>query len=463
LNIGTSIVCLTAAAALAADAAAGHQPQGQLAAPDVVLQPAPLPVSREYFGLHISKLVQPHHSGKRSYWPDLDIGSWRLWGANVTWREIEPARNQFQFERLDSLLRIAEGKGVEPVLTLGMTPTWAAARPSEACSFGPPGCASEPAQLEDWDRYVTEVVRRYKGRIKGYEVWNEPAFTEDVESNSARVHFSGSARAMVDMARAAYVAIKREDPAALVLSPAVVSNPARFQTFLRAGGVGTFDVVAYHFYAAPPERMIEIASALRKILADYGVEKMPIWNTEAGYYFERPEFGVTPDPIRNSAQDVLPERLGAAYVLRSLTLGAALDLRRFHWYDWDDEQPPWELPMGLASDSGRRLNAAGRAYGRAVQWLRGSVIEKCEGRKGALWECRLRQGPYRSILVWSAGPVLRWNPPKVAFAGELDDSVCFSALGTAQSISVGPMPWLIILDEGGSMRPSPKCQREAGR
>jgi hypothetical protein len=170
-----------------------------------------------------------------------------------------------------------------------------------------------------------------------------------------------------------------------------------------------------------------------------------------------------PGVVRNLAEDVLPERLAAAYVLRALTLGAALDMQRFHWYDWDSEALPWELPMGLGSDDGQRLSPPGRAYGRAVHWLRGRVIEQCQDHKGGLWECRLRQGSLRSMLVWSAGPVQRWHPPKTAFAGELDDKVCFRAVAAADSIEVGPMPWLVLLDEGGAAMPSPACAAEIGR
>jgi len=128
LNIASAIVCLSVSAALAADMA---KPLGldRSATPEWVLRPAARPVSREYFGLHMSKLLQPHHSGKTSSWPDLDIGSWRLWGAYVVWRNIQPQPDEFHFDWLDTYVRMAAAKHVEVVLTLGMTPTWAAARP----------------------------------------------------------------------------------------------------------------------------------------------------------------------------------------------------------------------------------------------------------------------------------------------------------------------------------------------
>lgn len=463
LNVATSVVCLAAPAALAADVA-NDRAGGPASTPDVLLRPGPDPIAREYFGLHMSKLLQPHRSGKTSIWPDLEIGSWRLWGAYVAWRDIQPQRDEFRFERLDAYVRMAENKGVELVLTFGYTPPWAAARPDEACIWGPPGCASEPAHLADWERYVTAVARRYKGRIKAYEIWNEPVFAEDGEpKRGTKAFFSGSARVMVDMARAAYAAIKREDSDALVLSPAMVSRPARFETFLRAGGAGTFDIVAYHFYGTPPERMVDDAGALRQVLVAFGIEKLPIWNTEMGYYFERPRIGLLPVDSRSSITSILPERLGAAYVLRALTLGAALGMKRFHWYDWDSEKPPSELPMGLASDDGQQLNPAGRAYGRAVKWLRGRVIEQCQGRRGGLWECQLRRGAQHSMLVWSAGPVMKWNPPKAAFVGELGDKGCFSALGASDSIAIGPMPWLVLLAEGGEVLPTPACEPKDAR
>ncbi|MBS0446512.1 MAG: endo-1,4-beta-xylanase [Proteobacteria bacterium] len=458
---GLAVIAL--AAAVGVPAAAADRPIIETSGTSVTLRPGGGPVPRQYFGLHISKLLQPHKSGRQSLWPDLDFGSWRLWGAYVAWRDLEPQRGEFRFTRLDTYVRLAQTKNVELILTFGYTPTWASARPGEPCVFGTRGCAAEPADLDDWRDFVSTVAKRYKGQIRAYELWNEPQFDEDGEHRQPdQTYYSGSAASMVAMGRVAYRAIKDADPAAIVLSPAVVSSARRLDTFLRLGGTGTFDVVAYHFYGAPPERMVDDTSALKRVLARYGLDRLDIWNTEMGYYFERPRLGIAPTDRRQLFSDVIPERLAAAYVVRALTLGAALGLKRFEWYDWDSETPPSELPMGLASDDGSKPNAAGRAYARAIQWLRGWTIDNCTGQKAGLWSCLLHQDGPVEYLVWSAGSNEGWRVPAPGgYAMPLEDGACFRKVAAGAGVDVGPMPWVVLMAEAPPPAAEPLCD-EAG-
>ena len=76
-------------------------------------------VPPEYFGLHI------HHLGKGTNWPEPGPGSLRAWDARVTWADVQPSRDQFDFSRLDLYVQTARQKGVPVLLPLAHSPRWA--------------------------------------------------------------------------------------------------------------------------------------------------------------------------------------------------------------------------------------------------------------------------------------------------------------------------------------------------
>src|SRR5450432_137777 len=103
-----------------------------------------------YFGLHI-------HDPLKTSWPDVQFGTLRLWDTNTRWRELEPSPGHFDFSRLDALVDVAQRHGVQPILGLGLPPTWASQRPGEAPKWRP-GSAAPPSDMQQWREYVRAVV-----------------------------------------------------------------------------------------------------------------------------------------------------------------------------------------------------------------------------------------------------------------------------------------------------------------
>ena len=114
-----------------------------------------------------------HGTDRLTPWPSVPIPEWRLWDAKVTWPDLEPGKGQRHFDDLDKSLALAEAHHANVLMTLGLTPRWASARPQEASGYSP-GYAAEPKDIEDWRSLVRTVATRYKGRIHAYEIWNEP-------------------------------------------------------------------------------------------------------------------------------------------------------------------------------------------------------------------------------------------------------------------------------------------------
>ena len=98
-----------------------------------------------------------------------------------------------------------------PILLPLANTGWASARPTEASAYKP-GNASEPVNMEDWRRYVRKVGERYKGRIRHYEIWNEPNLPP---------RFTGSISKVVELTCDAYKILKSIDPQIQVVSPAL--------------------------------------------------------------------------------------------------------------------------------------------------------------------------------------------------------------------------------------------------
>lgn len=164
--------------------------------------PASIPL--QYFGLHI------HRADAGTAWPNVPFGSWRLWDAYVGWAQLEPERDKWNFSKLDHYVGMAKLTNVELLLPLAVTPNWAWARPLEASAYRP-GNSAEPANIEDWRNYVTTLGRRYKGKIRQYEIWNEP---------SDRSHFTGDIDKLVQLTCEANRILKAIDPSIIVVSPA---------------------------------------------------------------------------------------------------------------------------------------------------------------------------------------------------------------------------------------------------
>ncbi|MEF8728836.1 MAG: endo-1,4-beta-xylanase [Accumulibacter sp.] len=362
--------------------------------------------------------------------------------------DIEPAKGAWQFQRLDRAVALAQQNGVDLLYTFGFTPRWASARPNEPCAWGNStfGCSAEPRDLADWENYVRTVVRRYKGRIRHYEIWNEPAFTEieeTIQKNGIAKFFSGSAIRLAEMGKIAYRVVKEEDPRATVVSPSAVTGELgirRLEAYLAAGGAKTFDVVGFHFYTTPPEELISIHRSLRTMLKKCGHANTPIWNTEMGYVFERPALGIKPVDTVKSIEDILPARLGAAYVARALLLSAAVGMKRVYWFDWETEKPPL-LPMGLADEDGQKSNAAGVAYAQILRWLVGTTALSCESQK-EVWSCTLQRDNRQAWIVWQQDSKSavelhnRWNATAME---TLSGSASRLESGTAIEVDYSPI------------------------
>ncbi|MGI8687794.1 MAG: beta-galactosidase, partial [Thermomicrobiales bacterium] len=131
-----------AAAGLGLAARLGVAPIHVGAADAMLPSPPTAVIPPSLFGMHV------HRATTGTHWPRVPFKTWHFWDANVMWSDLEPQRGVYQWSELDALVALAQQHGVEPVLVLGLTPTWASARPEQVSDYGPGTSPAEPADIQ---------------------------------------------------------------------------------------------------------------------------------------------------------------------------------------------------------------------------------------------------------------------------------------------------------------------------
>ncbi len=349
------------------------------------MNPPAQTIPASLFGMHI------HHA--RENWPNVPFSQWRLWDAYVTWGDLEPQQGAWKFELLDRYVELAAKHKVKILLTLGQSPPWASARPQDKSPYGTSGWPAEPANLQDWRNYVRTVATRYRGKIRAYEIWNEP----DLQS-----FYSGSTDKMVELAQAAYTVLKQVDPQIVVLSPGATNGTTDFQwqqDYFRRGGGKYADVISQHFYpkSPAPEDLGRYMTQMRAIMTKFGLARKPLWNTESGW--------LKPGTIA-------PERLAMAHVARTYLINWASGVRRFYWYAWDNQTA---VSLHLTKMAGKKLvpvTNVTNSYTQIQKWLVGAKMQKCGANASKTWICHLTRQGQPFWIVWNPDRELTFTVPK---------------------------------------------------
>ena len=377
------------------------------------------PVAGTYFGVHMTGVG----SGA---WPAAPVGSVRLWDTGTSWRDLEPSPGGWNFATLDRAVDTARAHGAQPVLVLGQSPAWASSRPSQPGMYGA-GAAAHPRSEAAWSRYVTTVVRRYKGRIGAYEVWNEPNLPG---------FYTGTPAQMARLGKLTRAAVRSVDPSARVLSPGFATRGGGDRRWLgrwaKAGGGRHVDVMSLHLYPGPtgtPEDSMSLLRASRAVLAASGVRK-PVWNTEVNYGMP---FG--------GGQAALPLSAAkqAAYVVRTYLLNRANGVDRVYWYSWDGRGI-----LGVVMSGDDRVSAAapGRAFGTVSSWMRGARLRGCSTSPGGTTTCRLAYARGTGTVVWNARRTVSVKAPK-GTKSRVSMLGVTSGARAGSTMRVGPAPVLL--------------------
>ena len=173
-------------------------------------------------------------------WEDIEIHG----KGDFEDRRHEPHRSAW--EKYDNIVGLAEQYGLQVVPRLSNPPAWTRADGDAAGTYAPPD------DLADWGDYVYKVVSRYRGRVRYYQLWNEPNIYP--EWGERPVDPEGYTQLLCEGYRRA----KEADPEVVIVSGALAPTVALtwrdlsdfvfLQRMYDAGAAACFDVLAVNDY-----------------------------------------------------------------------------------------------------------------------------------------------------------------------------------------------------------------------
>lgn len=263
----------------------------------------------------------------------------------------------------DVKLRLVAEAGVRLIATVVDSPNWAASVPC-----GP----LYPDRLDEFARFLTDLVNRYKGPpyyIKYWELVNEPDYTEPNGHAGGLGCWGYQGNQYAQMLAVAYPAIKGADPEATVLMGGVahdwfIEYGGYFYRYfpdrvMENGGGAYIDVLNFHYFPDfhaewerwdprskdqrydwlyPPncgnmfdgegaqyeasgiDLMVKATFFRNRMAVCHGVEK-PVWVTELA------EHGYPDDPDSLTNQ--------ARYIIQGYARGLAAGVENITWYSLD--------------------------------------------------------------------------------------------------------------------------------
>lgn len=250
----------------------------------------------------------------------------------IDWHRTEPQKGQFDWAFYDDLVEVAHANGIS---VYGLLCYWSTFTKKDT-----------PEGVDEYCQWAQQVVRHYKGKIKHWEIWNEPNI----------FFWSGPKELYFKLLAKVYDVIKAEDPEAQVLGCSTAGIDIDFIKRTIAAGA-RFDALTIHPYRGELNDL-EYIKELRDVKAL--VDGRPVWITEMGWPSQR-VWGRT-------------EREQASYVARTyLTSVASGAVASVSWYDFrNDGNDPYynEFNFGLVRND-LRLKPGYRALATIARTLAG--------------------------------------------------------------------------------------------
>ncbi len=183
------------------------------------------------------------------------------------WNTMEEEKGRIQFDRYDQILDIL---GRHHIAVLGLISYSALWTHREW---------NAPPDPEAFLKFTRAVVRRYKDRIKYWELWNEP-------DHSTYWNKQDQMQTYTELLKVFTPAVKEEDPTAMVvLGSGNTAFPIR--QMYRNGAKAFFDVVNIHPFWDPlkPNAILGVQGIYKgvlKAMEENQDTNKPIWITEVG-------------------------------------------------------------------------------------------------------------------------------------------------------------------------------------
>jgi len=203
------------------------------------------------------------------------------------------------WDKYDHIVGLAERYGLEILARLSSPPSWSRADGEARGAFAPPD------NLGDFADYAEAVAQRYAGRLRYYQIWNEPNIYPEWGDQPA------DPEAYTRLLCAAYARLKSVDPAIVVVAaPLAPTNPlglvngatnnaaelndfVYLQRMYTAGASACFDVMSVQGYglgSGPTDRRMRPLQFnyarnrfIRDLMVKNGDAHKAIWIAEVNW------------------------------------------------------------------------------------------------------------------------------------------------------------------------------------
>jgi Glycosyl hydrolase family 10 len=200
------------------------------------------------------------------------------------WGSIEPAKGKFNWAFTDSVVRIAKKNGISAYAIVAYWPAWTKEYTKEG--------------IDDYVRFLKELVGHYKNDIHQWEIWNEPNI----------FFWQGPREMYAELLMKSYIAIRDVDSTAQVLGISTSGIDFDFiQKMLELQA--PFDILTIHPYRSVLEetKFINELKRASDMAVLPGGKRRPIWITEMGWTTYNPhnswvQEGFLPTPLRVQAE-----------------------------------------------------------------------------------------------------------------------------------------------------------------
>jgi polysaccharide biosynthesis protein PslG len=223
-------------------------------------------------------------------WEDVEIHG----RGDFEDRRHEPHRSAW--DKYDHIVSLAEQYEMDLIVRLSNPPAWSRAGGDEVGSYAPPD------DFEDFANFARAVATRYQGRVRYYQLWNEPNIYPEWGNRPV------SPEDYTALLKAGAMAVRQADPEAVIIAGALAAtidldgamtpthnfNDLLFlQRMYDAGAASYFDIMAvqgYGLWSGPTDhrmhpRVMNFGRPqfVRDLMVANGDGHKPLWISEMNW------------------------------------------------------------------------------------------------------------------------------------------------------------------------------------
>jgi hypothetical protein len=349
-------------------------------------------------------------------WGTPAVGaSWiRLWDSGVTWAEVEPSDNNFNFTKLTASIEAAERQGSRVLYVLGNTPGWA--NGGRLGNVPPTDNATALA-------FISRLVKEFGSRIAAYEVWNE---------GNLGTYWDGSQTQLAQLTKGIKDTVGGNSQVFAASTGtrstnAFVTNYGLYLEELAALGwpVDAYTVHSYPIASGGPDQRVEQLAQFKTLLASRGAPVKPIYDTELNYGLA----GL------GEGRRAIDDSTGAAYIAQSYIQSMQYGVDSTFWYLWTGTRGNFDL-LGVQLDNS--TPTSNTVWNNLRSMVSGQRITRCAS-SGGVQACQFAGSGKQFTMMWTSSGLVDVNV--TGLGTQVCGLISNSCLGIVNNkVTVGMLP-----------------------